>query len=236
MRRDRVLAELRAVHQARADAAKAGREGVAAAVAEADAVRRELAALGAALRARLNELLEPPLAYDHVHGMIVRTDRMSTEKIKAAGANGPGPKRVGWTKAWRPVGMDPTWALRSRLAGKFWPGDPARQVQFCHNLDEIEAELLDGEETPVARMLVGDLVLTWAHSLWADNELVWETHRVGIVPGATVAMTRQAESLGRRFHSALRLWESYCRRTRGEVTTFPPRASDRISRFFAGAN
>jgi hypothetical protein len=109
-------------------------------------------------------------------------------------------------------------------------------MAFYRNLEEIEAELLDGDESPVARMLVGDLVLTWVHGLWADNELIWETHRVGIAPAATVAMTRRAESLSQRFHSVLRLWESYCRRTRGEVPAFPARAANRISRYFANAN
>ena len=82
----------------------------------------------------------------------------------------------------------------------------------------------------MARMLVGNLVLTWVHSPWADNELPWETHRVGIVPAATVAMTRRAESLSQRFQGALRPWESYCRRTRSEVTAFPTRGANRIPR------
>jgi hypothetical protein len=49
-------------------------------------------------------------------------------------------------------------------------------------------------------------------------------------------MTGRAESQGRRFQGALRLWQSYGRRTQGGVTTFPPGATNRIRRFFAGAN
>jgi hypothetical protein len=136
----------------------------------------------------------------------------------------------------RPVGMDPTYALRSRLASKFWPGDVAQQMVFIRNLLEVEAELLGGDDSPVAAMLVSNVVLTWVHSLWADSELVWETHRVGVVPTATMAMTRRAESLARRFQSALQLWESDCLRARGEVPAFPGPAAGRISRYFAGAN
>jgi hypothetical protein len=112
----------------------------------------------------------------------------------------------------------------------------AQQAVFVRNLLEVEAELLGGDDSPVAAMLAGNLVLTWVHSLWADAELVWETHRVGVVPAATVAMTRRAESLARRFQGALRLWESYCLRTRGEAPAFPGTAAGRISRYFAGAN
>lgn len=228
---DRILADLRAVHEVRTGVRKAGRDEIAATVDEADSMRRELGALDASVRARLNEMLEPPLAYDPIHGTITRTDRMSSSKIKAAK-----PKRVGWIEEGQPVGMDPTHALRERLATKYWPDDMGRQIAFCRNLKEIEAELLDGDEAPVARMLAGNLVLTWVHSLWADNELVWETDRVGIAPAATVAMTRRAESLSQRFQGALRLWESYCRRTRGEVPTFPTPAANRISRYFAEAD
>jgi hypothetical protein len=70
----------------------------------------------------------------------------------------------------------------------------------------------------------------------ADRELVWETQRVGAVPAATVALTRRAESLSRRFHRSWQLWESYCLRTRGGVTPFPAGAANRLSRYFAGAN
>jgi hypothetical protein len=47
-------------------------------------------------------------------------------------------------------------------------------------------------------------------------------------------MTRRAESLSRQFQRALRLWESYCRRARGDVPAFPTQAVNRVSRFFAG--
>jgi hypothetical protein len=49
-------------------------------------------------------------------------------------------------------------------------------------------------------------------------------------------MTRRAESLSNRFHAALRLWESYCHRTRGEAPAFPTPAANRIGRYFAGKN
>jgi len=234
---DRILADLRAHHEAKSESVRACRNGIVAAITEADDMRRELEALGSVTRASLSAMLEPPLTYDHVHGTIVRTDRMSTEKIKAEAGDGPRFNRFRWCmRVGEPVGMDPTFELRSRLAAKFWPGDTGRQLGFMTNLSEVEAELLDGDDTPVARLLVGDLVLTWVHSLWADNELVWETHRVGIAPAATVALTRRAESLSRRFHGALRLWESYCLRTRGEAPAFPTPASNRVSRYFANAN
>jgi len=235
-RGDILLSGLRAARQAEAEVREARRAEVGSAIMEADAMRRELGALDSLVRASLNGVLEPPLTYDHVHGTIVRTDRMGTAKIKAAAESKPKPKRVGWAGEGQPAGMDPTFALRARLASKFWPEDVGRQMKFCQNLQEIEAELLDGDESPAARMLAGNLVLTWAHGLWADNELLWETHRVGVVPAATVAMTRRAESLSNRFQSALRLWESYCRRTRGEAPTFPTQAANRVSPFFVGTN
>lgn len=234
---DRVLAGLAADLDVQADSRKAARDGAASTVAEADAVLRELKALGASIRDRLNEVLAWPLAYDPNHGTIIRTDRMGSEKIKAAAETGPKFERFRWSKKeGRRVGMDPTHALRGRLATKFCPDDAGEQICFITNLLDIEAELLDGDESPAARMLVDNLVLTWVHSLWADNELVWETHRVGIVPAATVALTRRAESLSNRFHRSLRLWESYCLRTRGEVAAFPPQGANRVSRYFAGAN
>jgi hypothetical protein len=233
---DRLLAELSAVHETEAEMKKVRRAEITASVAEVRAMCRDLDILHAAVRARLNETLEPPLVYDHIHGTIVRTDRMNREKIKAAAKSEPKPKRVGWIEEGQPIGMDPTCALRSRLASKFWPNDLARQMAFFRNLQEIEAELLDGDGSLAARMLVGNLVLTWVHSLWADNELVWETHRVGVAPAATVAMTRRAESLSRRFQSELRLWESYCRRTRGEITEFRTHVGNRISQYLAERN
>jgi hypothetical protein len=232
---DRVLAELRAVHEARAGARKTFRDAIASTINGAHEVRREVEAMGAAVRARLNSMLEPPLRFDPVHGIVVRTDRMSTKKINKA-APVTGPKRSVWTTENDPVGMAPTFELRARLASKFWRGDLDRQMEFCLNLEAIESELLDGDDAPVARMLVGNLVLTWVHSLLADSELVWETHRVGVVPAATVAMTRRAESLSRRFESALRLWQSYTNRTRGEAPAFPPPAAHRLAGLLAGRN
>jgi hypothetical protein len=239
---DRLLVDLRAAHDIGEGTKKAIRDEVAEAVAEADDMRRELEELDTSTRMRLNGMLHPPLSYDHVHGTITRSDRMSREKIKAAAAadakagTNPKPRRDGWVEEGQPVGMDPTHALRSRLAAKFCADDPDRKLTFLINLMDIEAELLDGDESPVARMLAGHLVLTWVHSLWADNELVWETHRVGVAPRATVAMTRRAESLSGRFLAALRLWESHCLRTRGEVTAFPTPAANRIGGYFAGVN
>jgi len=58
-------------------------------------------------------MLEPPLSYDHIHGTIVRSDRMSSEKIKTAAKSKS--KRVGWAQDGQPLGMDPTCALRTRL-------------------------------------------------------------------------------------------------------------------------
>src|SRR5689334_10459018 len=84
---DRILAEIESSRKEEAAEAKVRRAEVISAIAEADAMRRELGALDAAVRARLNGMLEPPLTYDHVHGTIIRTDRMSSEKVKAAAGN-----------------------------------------------------------------------------------------------------------------------------------------------------
>jgi hypothetical protein len=233
---DRLQAQLQAAQEARADALRAGRAEAAAAVAEADAVCREVAALDTTVRARLNGMLGPTLAYDPVHGTIVRADRMSTEKVKAAGGAGGRRKGASWSREGQAESIDPTFALRVRLAERLANGDVVMQLAILRNLEDIEAELLDGDDSPAARLLVGNLVLTWVHGLWADHELVWETHRVGVVPAATVAMTRRAESLARRFQGALRLWESYCLRTRGETSAFPGPAAGRIRGYFAGAN
>jgi hypothetical protein len=126
-----------------------------------------------------------------------------------------------------------TFALRSLLAFQYFPDEVGRQKDFITNLQRIEAELRDGDDSPAACLLAGDLVLTWVHSLLADRELVLETERVGQIPAATVALTRRAESLSRRFHRSLRLWESYCLRTRGGVTPPPAGAANRVSRFLA---
>ena len=40
--------------------------------------------------------------------------------------------------------------------------------------------------------------------------------------------TRRAESLSRRFQRSLRLWQSYCLRTRGEAPAFPTQAANRL--------
>ena len=51
--------------------------------------------------------------------------------------------------------MDPTFTLRARLTSKFGPDDSGRQASLVRNLTDIEAELLDEDETPAARMLGG---------------------------------------------------------------------------------
>jgi hypothetical protein len=112
---DRLLAELRAAHEARSDAKRACRAEAAAAAAEADAMRRDVEALDAAVRAGLTAALPGPLAYDPVHGTITRRDRMSSARIKGAAdaPSGPKPKSFRWCMSEaRPVGMDPTYALR----------------------------------------------------------------------------------------------------------------------------
>src|SRR4051812_10342131 len=67
---DRAPAGLGAARQAAGESEGVVRGEIAATLDEADAVVRELEALGAPAQARLNGTLEPPLSYDHVHGTI----------------------------------------------------------------------------------------------------------------------------------------------------------------------
>jgi hypothetical protein len=221
-------------------ALRARRDEEAAEIAAIDAARREVEALAASVRARLAVMVRPPLVYDPVHDSIIRSDRMSSAKVKAAAGARAGPGPGGGGESSQPAWVSLIAPLRFKLAERVRPGDTAgdmvQRILYCCAFDEFVSELLDGGESPEARMLAGALVLAWVQSLWAAEAALWETHRVGLVPAATVAMARLADSLGQRFQSALRQWQSYCLRTRGAAPPFPGPAANRLSGYFAQAN
>jgi hypothetical protein len=107
----------------------------------------------------------------------------------------------------------------------------------CHlSLHEIEEEVLGDDDSAIGLMLVGRLVTSWAMSVWMDLELLDRTHELAcLCPAGVKAKGALAESVERKFRGALRAWESYQDRTRGQAPKIFESAQNRLSLYFQAA-